>query len=86
MDYPKYVDNLIQRLESAGYSAYAVGGCVRDVLLGREPNDFDVTTSALPEDILSVFCDMYTIPTGLKHGTVTVIPDGFPPVEITTYH
>jgi len=84
MDYPKYVDNLIQRLESAGYSAYAVGGCVRDVLLGREPNDFDVTTNAIPEQIISCFEGYRVIETGIKHGTVTVIIDG-EQIEITTY-
>lgn len=85
MDYPQYINEIIERLEAAGYSAYAVGGCVRDALLGRVPNDFDVTTSALPEETLRVFENERTIPTGLKHGTVTVIPRGCDPVEVTTY-
>ena len=85
MDYPQYINEIIERLETAGYSAYAVGGCVRDALLGRVPNDFDVTTSALPEETLRVFENERTIPTGLKHGTVTVIPRGCDPVEVTTY-
>lgn len=85
MDYPQYVSEIIERLEAAGYSAYAVGGCVRDVMLGRAPNDFDVTTSALPEETLRIFENERTVPTGLKHGTVTVIPKGCEPVEVTTY-
>lgn len=85
MDYPQYINEIIERLEAAGYSAYAVGGCVRDALLGRVPNDFDVTTSALPDETLRVFENERTIPTGLKHGTVTVIPKGGDPVEVTTY-
>ena len=85
MDYPQYVSEIIERLEAAGYSAYAVGGCVRDVMLGRAPNDFDVTTSALPEETLRIFENERTVPTGLKHGTVTVILKGCEPVEVTTY-
>ena len=85
MDYPQYINEIIERLETAGYSSYAVGGCVRDALLGRVPNDFDVTTSALPEETLRVFENERTIPTGLKHGTVTVILKGCDPVEVTTY-
>ena len=70
-------------LEESGFEAYAVGGCVRDSLLGRKPYDWDVCTSALPEETLGVFKDFRTIPTGIKHGTVTVIADS--PVEITTF-
>lgn len=81
---PKYVRFAINTLESSGYEAFVVGGGLRDTLLGRAPDDFDIATSALPEQTLSVFSDFYTIPTGLKHGTVTVMIDGAP-LEITTY-
>ncbi len=84
MNIPSYVSEIISRIELAGFEAYAVGGCVRDSLLGKTPCDWDVTTSAYPENILSLFSDMKTIPTGLQHGTVTVISRG-KPVEITTY-
>lgn len=70
-------------LEEGGFEAYAVGGCVRDSLLGRKPYDWDVCTSALPEETLEVFGSFRTIPTGIKHGTITVIADS--PVEITTF-
>lgn len=84
MIYPEYVEKIIERLESRGHKAYIVGGSVRDMVIGREPNDFDVTTSALPEETLAAFTDFRTIPTGLKHGTVTVLSDGNP-IEITTF-
>ncbi len=84
MNIPPYISEIISRIENVGYEAYAVGGCVRDSLLGKTPSDWDVTTSACPEVILSVFSDKKTVPTGLQHGTVTVIYDGNP-VEITTY-
>ncbi len=82
--YTERVAKIIDRLEERGYEAYIVGGSVRDMLLGKEPNDYDVTTSALPEETLEVFSDMRTIPTGLKHGTVTVLSSG-EPIEITTF-
>ena len=84
MQYPEYVAKIIDRLESCGFEAYIVGGSVRDALIGKEPYDFDVTTSALPADTLKVFEDLRTIPTGLKHGTVTVISSG-KPIEVTTF-
>ena len=84
MDMPKNVDIAINLLQSAGFEAYAVGGCVRDSLLGKTPNDWDITTSAKPEDMKSVFADFHCIDTGIKHGTVTVLMDGTP-LEITTY-
>lgn len=84
MDMPKNVDIAINLLQSAGFEAYAVGGCVRDSLLGRTPNDWDITTSAKPEDMKSVFADFHCIDTGIKHGTVTVVIDG-EPLEITTF-
>ncbi len=84
MDMPKNVDTAISLLQSAGFEAYAVGGCVRDSLLGKTPNDWDITTSAKPEDMKSVFADFHCIDTGIKHGTVTVVIDG-EPLEITTF-
>lgn len=84
MDMPKNVDTAINLLQSAGFEAYAVGGCVRDSLLGKIPNDWDITTSAKPEDMKSVFADFHCIDTGIKHGTVTVVIDG-EPLEITTF-
>jgi len=74
----------LEILEKNGFEAYLVGGCVRDFLLGRIPNDYDITTNALPEQIICAFSDYKTIPTGIKHGTVTVIINKFQ-VEITTY-
>ncbi len=84
MKIPAYIERIIERLEDEGHEAYIVGGSLRDIILGREPSDFDVTTSALPEETLSLFSDMKTIPTGLHHGTVTVLSSG-EPVEITTF-
>lgn len=84
MDMPKNVDTAINLLQSAGFEAYAVGGCVRDSLLGKTPNDWDITTSAKPEDMKSVFVNFRCIDTGIKHGTVTVVIDG-EPLEITTF-
>lgn len=84
MDMPKNVDTAINLLQSAGFEAYAVGGCVRDSLLGKTPNDWDITTSAKPEDMKSVFINFHCIDTGIKHGTVTVVIDG-ESLEITTF-
>ncbi len=81
---PVVVEKAIQRLNTGGYEAYVVGGCVRDSLLGRQPNDWDITTSALPQEIITVFSDCRVIPTGIQHGTVTVLMDG-KSLEITTY-
>ena len=80
----KNAEKLLSELESCGFEAYMVGGCVRDSIMGREYHDIDITTNALPEDILRVFCSYKVIPTGIKHGTVTVLCDG-EPFEITTY-
>ena len=74
----------LQLLLRAGYGAYAVGGCVRDSLMGRPCSDWDLTTSASPADVLRVFAGFHTIETGIRHGTVTVIVDGMP-LEITTF-
>ena len=84
MNLPVPVHALIARLNEAGFSAYAVGGCVRDSLLGLTPHDWDLCTSALPEDMLRIFRDEHVVETGLKHGTLTVVLDHIP-YEITTY-
>ena len=68
---PDKVHGIIETLTAAGYEAYAVGGCIRDSVLGREPSDWDITTSAKPEDVKRIFAR--TIDTGIKHGTVTVM-------------
>ena len=79
---PKYVRQVLITLQSRGYAAYLVGGCVRDMLLSTVPNDWDVCTSALPEQVLALFPDAK--PTGLRHGTVTVTI-GSRAVEVTTF-
>ena len=81
---PEYIVRVLNIFESSGFEAYTVGGCVRDSFLGKTPSDWDITTSAPPEKVLELFSSFTAIPTGLKHGTVTVIIDGNP-VEITTY-
>ena len=73
MNLPEHVNQIIHRLQKEGYDAYAVGGCVRDTLLGRTPQDWDITTSARPEIVKSLFC--HTIDTGIQHGTLTVMLD-----------
>lgn len=81
---PEYIQAILDRLEAAGHEAWCVGGCVRDALLEREPADWDVTTSALPEEILACFPDCTTVEVGRRHGTIgVVIPQGT--VEVTTY-
>ena len=75
---------ILDRMESAGYEAFVVGGAVHDTILGRTVNDYDITTSAMPEETAHVFSDLHVIMTGLKHGTVTVVADK-KPIEITTY-
>lgn len=82
IDIPVYARHIIERLNEHGHEAYVVGGCVRDSLIGRKPNDWDITTSALPHQVKKLF--RKTIDTGLKHGTVTIMMDG-EPVEVTTY-
>ena len=75
---------LLTRLHAAGHAAYAVGGCVRDSLLGQTPHDWDLCTSATPEQVLELFGKAHCIPTGLQHGTVTV-KHGGELYEITTF-
>lgn len=79
---PRKVCNIIEIIQAAGYEAYAVGGCIRDSILGKEPDDWDITTSAAPEEIKRLFDR--TIDTGIQHGTVTVMigREGY---EVTTY-
>lgn len=79
---PAPVGELLNTLEAAGHRAWCVGGCVRDSLLGRSPGDWDVTTAALPEETMALFTDR-AVPTGLRHGTVTV-KTALGGVEITT--
>ena len=76
--------NILQTLTAAGYEAYLVGGCVRDILRGVPPHDWDICTSARPEETAACFAGHRILETGLKHGTVTVLTDGVP-YEITTY-
>lgn len=83
MEIPENVRAALNTLEAAGHEAWCVGGCVRDALLGRTPEDWDVTASALPEETLAVFGNR-ALPTGLKHGTVTVKTESGL-VEVTTY-
>lgn len=82
IELPEKVKQIINTIQAAGFEAYAVGGCVRDSLLGRVPDDWDITTSAQPEQIKKLFAR--TIDTGIQHGTVTVMleREGF---EVTTY-
>ena len=81
---PADVAVLLAMLRDAGYPAYAVGGCVRDALLGIEPHDWDICTSALPVQMQQVFRGLHTVETGLKHGTLTVVVHHVP-YEITTF-
>lgn len=83
-DLPKHITAVLDRLRCAGFEAYVVGGCVRDMLLGVSAHDFDITTNALPNEVIEVFSDLPVIETGLKHGTVTVVSEK-ENIEITTY-
>ena len=84
MKIPERAQVIFQKLESAGYECFLVGGCVRDMLMGKKPHDIDITTNAEPDETKRVFADFHTLDIGIKHGTVTVIVNG-EPVEITTY-
>ncbi len=81
---PSAAENILSLLNGAGYECFLVGGCVRDLLRGVTPNDYDMTTSATPDEMRRVFADYRTIDTGIRHGTLTVLMDGAP-YEITTY-
>ena len=84
MKIPQNAKLIIHRLQNAGFEAFAVGGCVRDSLLGFTPHDWDICTSAKPEQIKACFEDFNTIDIGIKHGTVAIIVDK-EPFEVTTY-
>lgn len=84
MNIPEYVSFTLERLEENGYCAYLVGGCVRDYIMGITPNDFDITTNALPQQIEECFSDIKTLDIGKKHGTITLVFDK-ECVEVTTY-
>lgn len=84
MQIPKEAELALHILESRGHESFVVGGCVRDSLLGRSPNDWDVTTSALPDEVMDCFRGFRIIETGIQHGTLTVIIEGSP-IEITTF-
>ncbi len=84
IEVPVSVNYIIQELEKCGHEAYMVGGCVRDSVLGRKLHDYDICTSATPGEILEVFPNEEVIPTGLKHGTVTILINK-EPYEVTTY-
>ena len=88
--FPESVSAIIARLRAHGYSAYAVGGCIRDSLIGRVPNDWDITTASLPERTAEIFAEppfRVRIDNGLRHGTVTVFPadDPHAQYEVTTF-
>lgn len=81
---PLSVQQAIDKLETAGFEAWVVGGAVRDMLRGKQPSDYDLCTNALPEQMKSVFQNETIIETGIKHGTLTLLTEDFP-LEITTY-
>ena len=81
---PEYAQIAMKELKANGFEAFVVGGCVRDSIMGKTANDWDMTTSAKPEETLKVFKNYRTIPTGIKHGTITVLIDR-QPLEITTF-
>ena len=82
---PPDVLAICRRLRDAGHQAHLVGGGVRDMLIGRPPADFDLATDARPEAVVALFGTTFAIPTGLKHGTVTVLSETRRPVEVTTF-
>lgn len=84
MQLPEYVADCIRALENAGFAAYAVGGCVRDALLGIAPHDYDLCSAALPEQICAVFASFPQVHAGIRHGTVGIVTEGGV-VEITTF-
>ena len=84
LDIVPQANKALNMLHNDGYEAYLVGGCIRDLVMGIIPKDWDITTDALPDDIINSFIEYKTLPTGIKHGTVTVIIDDLP-IEITTY-
>lgn len=81
---PKNAEHILHLLNESGYEAFIVGGCVRDSIMRKEPKDWDICTSALPEEMMTIFKNFKIIPTGLKHGTITLVLDN-EQYEITTY-
>ena len=81
---PDGAREIIEKLNSLGFEAYVVGGCVRDALLQKNPDDWDIATSALPNVVLDAFSYAKVIPTGIKHGTITVRLNG-KSYEVTTF-
>lgn len=84
MELPFQICEIMERIGNAGHSAFVVGGCVRDHLMGMTPHDFDITTSATPRETENIFADCRVIETGIKHGTVTLLYKGIS-TEITTF-
>jgi tRNA nucleotidyltransferase (CCA-adding enzyme) len=70
---PEFINTILNALENAGYQAYVVGGCVRDMILGKTPHDYDITTSANPDEIQRTFKDYKTLLVGKQFGTVVVV-------------
>ena len=81
---PSYVRAVMDALETAGHRGYLVGGSLRDLLRGETPHDYDLTTDATPREMCEIFREFHTIPTGLQHGTVTVMSEHHP-IEVTTH-
>lgn len=81
---PEGARTILNRFSSGGYEAYVVGGCVRDALMGHAPHDWDICTSALPEETMALFSDCTVYPTGIQHGTVLIVLEGTG-YEVTTY-
>ena len=81
---PEKAKVIFELLEKNGYECFLVGGCVRDMLMNKNPHDIDITTSATPQEVKEVFSQFHTLDIGIKHGTVTVMNEG-EPIEITTY-
>ena len=81
---PQKAKIIFELLEKGGYECFLVGGCVRDMLMGKAPHDIDITTNATPDEVKAVFADFHTLNIGIKHGTVTVMNEG-EAIEITTY-
>ncbi len=81
---PQPVSFLLSKLRENGYETYVIGGAVRDILLSRTPGDYDIATSAQPSEVIAVFGEKQSHPTGISHGTVTVVSDGMP-IEVTTF-
>lgn len=84
IEIPSGANEIIHTLQDKGYEAFLVGGCVRDSILKRPIHDYDITTSATPDEMMEIFKDKRIIETGLQHGTITIVIDG-EPYEVTTY-